>query len=84
MNRESPASAVFGLSYQCLVEELLLPQLGEEVFEGLTARSPLPEKLVREVFVNKKQAWLGGADSEELLARAFRKAVARGQNPYGC
>lgn len=79
MNRESPAAAIFGLSYQCLVEELLLPQLGEELFEGFTAHSALPARVVREIFVDKKQAWLGGGDSMELLAKAFRKAVARGK-----
>jgi penicillin G amidase len=79
MNRESPAAAIFGLSYQCLLEELLLPQLGEELFEGFTEHSALPAKLVRGIFVNKKPAWLGGTDSEELLSRAFHKAVARGK-----
>ncbi|MBI5250672.1 MAG: penicillin acylase family protein [Desulfomonile tiedjei] len=80
MTRESAAAAIFGLFYQSLVEELLLPQLGEELYEGFTAHSPLTARLVREIFVNKNQAWLRQIDPEDLLCRSFQKSVSLGKS----
>ncbi len=80
MNRESAAAAIFGLFYQALVEELLSSQLGEELYEGFTAHSALPARLVREIFVNKNHAWIGKSDPDELLCRSFHKGVSLGKS----
>lgn len=80
MNRESAGAAIFALFYRTLVEELLLPQLGEDLYEDFTSLPALPDRLVREIFVNKKQHWLVKYSPEELLYRSFHKAVARGKS----
>ena len=83
MNRDSAGAAVYGLVYQALAEELLLKDLGQDLFDGFAAHPPLISRTVRRVFIEGRTDWLRGSDPRNILAASFRKGIARGKGLLG-
>jgi penicillin amidase len=83
MQKESAGAAVFGLFFQGLAEETLRAPLGDRHFKAYTQYSPLVQRLIRKVFVQKDKSWLGAVEPEGLLRKSFSDALRRGRALLG-
>lgn len=83
MKASSSGAAVFGLTYRTLVKDLLLTQLGEQMYEDFTECSPLVSRLVQKIFIQKQSTWILDKNVEAVLQSSFRKAVALGTKLMG-
>jgi penicillin amidase len=83
MKGGSPGAAVFGLTYCSLVNDLLLAQLGEQMYDRFTAYRPMVSRLVFKVFVQKRSTWITDKRAQAMLRVSFKKAVALGTKLMG-
>jgi len=83
MNGDAAAAAVFGLTHQSLVEELLARRLGDPAYEDFASYPPLTARLIKRIFVDKHKVWLTEAGPDQALTRAFEKALDRGESRLG-
>jgi penicillin amidase len=84
MTKESAAAAIFGLTYQALVETMLRERLGDDLYFAFSQYVPLTTSLVRRTFLNDDENWIGDADrKKQVLSEAFERAVTRGGGLMG-
>jgi penicillin G amidase len=83
MKRDSPGAAVFQLFYHSLLDRLFSKSLGNNLYEGFTAYSPLPSRLVRKIFLKQSRQWIGKTDTNALMKTCLANAVATGEDLMG-
>lgn len=83
MSGDSAAAAIFGLSYQSLLEELFMKPLGQPLYEGFTGYFPLPSRAVRKIVANDGKGWIPPGGLEPILTKAFEKGAEQGKSLMG-
>lgn len=83
MNSDAAAAAIFGLTHQALVEELLARRLGEPTYEDVASYPPLTGRIIKRIFVDKQKSWLTEGAPDQFLTRAFEKALDQGESRLG-
>jgi penicillin amidase len=83
MNRDSAGAAIFGLTWQSMMEEILMPLLGEDLFNAYVAHHALPDRLIRSLLLAQDKKLPGQKTVDELFSASFRKAVGHGKDLMG-
>jgi penicillin amidase len=83
MGGESAAAAIFGLTHQALVEELLSRRLGEQLYDDVTAHPPLVSRILKRAFLDNRKSWLMEAGADKILVTAYEKALDRAKSRMG-
>ncbi len=83
MSRDSTGAAIFGLTYQALLETIFLERLGEELFYGYTAYPAPAWRILKQVILEGEKPGPKWPSRTELLKTAFSRAIELGIDRMG-